>query len=82
MYSRTLASLLLQPLEKATEHTRSGPRTIDDYHRHFLCYKNIKNSTFQYPTQPYVKFKHTDKCIFLYILIAHSVSPTTFIKKE
>ena len=36
---------------------------------HSISYKKkITNSTFPYTTPHYVKFKHTDKCIFSFIL--------------
>ena len=44
--------------------------------------KKNTNSTFPYPTPPNVKFKHTDKCIFSYILRGQwVVSPNVPHKK-
>ena len=55
------------PSKNPIDCPRSGSITIADFG--WISYnKKITNSTFPYTTPHYVKFKHTDKCIFSFIL--------------
>ena len=79
--SGTLASLLSQPLKNPWVF-QPAPRKFDDVLCKIYVIKIHLNSTFPYPTTPNVKFKHTDKCIFSYILRGQwVVSPNVPHKK-